>query len=155
LELIKESNFNISSYIKFTFHHENSNASMFFLVPYWQNWRGLLGYLQSVHVSVFLDYSLQCMKIFNWNLIYDYISMSYRPSLSFVTLDLLLTELFPLMFTFSFPDVFLPWMKWGIWNFLYGFLLNSYISSSSFGTFDFFLTELWPLINCAIQLSDS
>ena len=44
------------------------------------------------------------MKILNWNLTYDYISMSYKPSLSFVTLDQLLTELFPLMFqTFFCP----------------------------------------------------
>jgi hypothetical protein len=34
----------------------------------------------------FLDFSLQWMKIFNWNLIDDYISMSYWPSLNFVTL---------------------------------------------------------------------
>ena len=95
------------------------------------------------------------MKILNWNLTYDYISMSYRPSLSFVTLDQLLTELFPLMFTFSFPDFFWHWMKWRIWNFLYGFLLNSCRSSSSFGTFDLFLTELWPFIKRDIQLSDS
>jgi hypothetical protein len=78
-----------------------------------------------------------------------------RPSLSLVTLDQLLTELFPLMFTFSLSDFFFNWMKWGIWNFLYGFLLNSYISNSSFGTFDLSLTELWPFINWDIQLSDS
>jgi hypothetical protein len=54
----------------------------------------------------FPDFSLQWMKIFNQNLIYDYISMSNRPSLSFDTLDQLLTELFPFMFTFCFPGFF-------------------------------------------------
>ena len=98
----------------------------------------------------FPDFSLQWMKIFNWNLIYDYISVSYRPSLSFVMLDQLLTELLPLMFTISFPDFFLPWMKWGIRNFLYCFFLNSCRSSSRFSTFDLFFTEFWPFINCDI-----
>jgi hypothetical protein len=77
---------------------------------------------------VHLRFSLQWMKIINWNSLYDYISMSYRPSLSFVTLDQLLIELFPLI-TFSFPDLFLPWMKWEIFIWLH-------ISISSFGTFD-------------------
>jgi hypothetical protein len=66
----------------------------------------------------FPDFCLQWIKIFNWYLIYDFISVSYRSSFSFVTLDILLTELFPLMFTFTFLDFFfLPWMKWGVWNF--------------------------------------
>jgi hypothetical protein len=59
------------------------------------------------------------MKIFNWNLIYDCISMSYRPSLSFVVLDQLLTELFPLMFTFSFPDFFFALDEMRNLNFFY------------------------------------
>ena len=89
-----------------------------FLVPYRRSRRGLLVYLRFVRLSVrpsvchsafsFPDFSLQWMKIFNWNLIYDYISMSCRPSLSFVTLDQILTELLPLMFIFSFPDFFCP-----------------------------------------------
>jgi hypothetical protein len=87
-----------------------------FLIPYRRSRKGLLVYLWSVRLSVhpsvchstfsFPDFSLQWMKIFNWNLIYDYILMSYRPRLSLVTLDQLLTELFPLMFTFSFLDFF-------------------------------------------------
>jgi hypothetical protein len=65
----------------------------------------------------FPDFSLQLMKIINRNLIYDYISMSYRPSLSFVTLDQLLTELFPWYSHLLFRTFFLPWMKWGILKF--------------------------------------
>jgi hypothetical protein len=76
------------------------------------------------------------------DLIYDYISMSYRPSLSFVTLDQLWLNYSPWCSHLVFRTFFFYWMKWGIWNFLYGFLLNSFISSSSFGTFDFSLTEL-------------
>jgi hypothetical protein len=124
-----------------------------FLVPYRQIRKGLLVYLRSVCPSVchstfsFPDFSLQWMKIFNWNLIYDYISMSYRPSLSFVTLDQFLTELFSLMFTFSFPDFFfLPRMKSQIWNFLYGFLLYSYTYQVRVSVhFTFFWLNCGPL----------
>jgi hypothetical protein len=121
------------------------------LVPYRRSRKGLIVYLWSVDLFVclsfhfqfsgLLKFSLQWMKIFNWNLIYNYISMSYRPSLSFVMLEQLLTGLFPLMFTFSFPDFFLLNITEdsGFWNFLYGFLLNGYISSSSLGTFDWIM----------------
>jgi hypothetical protein len=68
--------------------------------------RGLFVYLRTVRPSVcHSDISFPDFSLVNGNLTYG-ISMSYRSSLSFVTLDLLLTEIFPLMFAFSFPDSF-------------------------------------------------
>jgi hypothetical protein len=107
------------------------------LVPNWRSRRGLLVYL----LSVCLSFCFQISGLFSavdeyiqlkFDIWVDYISMNYRLSLSFFMVDQLLTELFPLMFTFSFPDFkgfffFLPWMKWGIWKFLYGFLFNRLI----------------------------
>jgi hypothetical protein len=47
------------------------------------------------------------MKIFNWNMIYDLVFVSYRSSVSFVMLDLLLTELCPLTEDkYQFSEVF-------------------------------------------------
>jgi hypothetical protein len=70
--------------------------------------------LPSVCPSVCLSFRFQFSGLFSAvdediQLKFDMllISMSYRSSLSFFTLDQLLTELFPLMFTFSFPDFFL------------------------------------------------
>jgi hypothetical protein len=110
-----------------------------------------------------VDEDIQLKYVIN-----DFISMSYRSSLSFATLDILhlhesglLTQYvevrnhktltredghtFDNYISLDFPDFFffaLDEVK-NLDFFLYGFLLNSYHgyrSSSSFGTFDPFLT---------------
>jgi hypothetical protein len=89
-----------------------------FLVPCQLCQRGLLVYPQSVLRSVIM---LPVLKIFNWYLICE----RYRSSLSFVLLDLFLSELFPLMITVNFPDNLSTRWRSSIGIFLGSFVLGS------------------------------
>jgi hypothetical protein len=75
----------IFSFPNFFFFALDELKNLIFLVPYPQSRKGLIVYLQSVHLS---DITLSFFRAF---------LCSGRPSLSFVTLDQVLTELFSLM----------------------------------------------------------
>jgi hypothetical protein len=121
-------------------------------------WRGPLVYLQSVCLSIWLSFRFLFSGPFSAVvedilLNFDislHLLKRYRSSLSFVMLDLLLTELFPLMFI-VISDFFFALDEGSNLKYYIRLLLNSYRLSSSFGTFDSFLTELWLLINCDSQ----
>ena len=86
-----------------------------FLVPYRQSQRGLwvctLSVCQSVRLSVhsisFLDFFPKCLQILSWFLACKSITMTYRSSLSFVTLYQFLAKLRALdLENFNFLDFF-------------------------------------------------
>jgi hypothetical protein len=107
------------------------------LVPYWLCRRGILVYLRSVCHSTFrfLEFSLQCTKIFNWNLVNElsqWIS-KFEFHYAWPTFDWII----PFGVHIYFSDLFFPgWSEESeIVDLTSGFLLNSNRSSSSFGTF--------------------
>jgi hypothetical protein len=98
-----------------------------------------------------MDFYLRWMKILHWNFIYDFVLNSYRSSLSFIMLDLLLTELCPMMII-VFQTIFHTGSRYSVEIiYMHGFVFDSYRSCLSFN-YKFHLLPLFfklcPLINC-------